>query len=151
MQFWSIPTLWYTDPHPLYWTSRQWICTNHPRQNWLPCLPIRNTRYQAFTANDFVFYNKNCHVLKKIDNSSLDLATSVQITWSIQKNNQHGQKIKLSVDTKNPTICPVRGALQMVMRAHHLAQPDNMPVACYCRKKRYQPALPLGAVPWRPC
>jgi hypothetical protein len=27
---------------------------------------------KAFTANDFVFYDKNGHVLKKIDNSSLD-------------------------------------------------------------------------------
>jgi len=35
---------------------------------------------KAFTAHDFVFYDKNGHVLKKIDNSTLDLATSVQIT-----------------------------------------------------------------------
>jgi len=33
---------------------------------------------KAFTANDFVFYDKSGHVLKKIDNSTLDLATSVQ-------------------------------------------------------------------------
>jgi hypothetical protein len=66
---------------------------------------------KAFTANDFVFYNKSGHVIKKIDNSTLDLATSVQITWCIQKNPQNGQKIKLSADTKNPAICPVRGAL----------------------------------------
>ncbi len=66
---------------------------------------------KAFTANDFVFYDKSGHILKKIDNSTLDLATSVQITWRIQKNRQNGQKIKLSADTKNPVICPVRGAL----------------------------------------
>jgi hypothetical protein len=71
---------------------------------------------KAFTANDFVFYVKNGHVLTKIDNSSPDLATSVQITWRIQENHQNGQKIKLSVDTKNPVICPIQGALQMVMR-----------------------------------
>jgi hypothetical protein len=66
---------------------------------------------KGFTANDFVFYDKNGHVLTKIDNSSLDLATSVQITWRIQKNRQNGQKIKLSAYTKNPAICPIRGAL----------------------------------------
>jgi hypothetical protein len=66
---------------------------------------------KAFTANDFVFYDKSGHILKKIDNSTLDLATSVQITWRIQKNHQNGQKIKLSADAKNPAICPVRGAL----------------------------------------
>ncbi len=90
---------------------------------------------KAFTANDFVFYDKNSQVLTKIDDSSLDLAASVQITWRIQKNRQNDQKIKLSVDKKNPAICPIRGALRMVMRARRLAQPDDMPVACYRTKK----------------
>ncbi len=90
---------------------------------------------KAFTANDSLFYKKNGHVLTKIDDSSLNLATFVQITWRIQKNHQSGQKIKLSADTKNPAICPVRGALRMVMRARHLAQLDDMPVACYRTKK----------------
>ncbi len=90
---------------------------------------------KAFTANDFIFYDKNGHILKKIDDSSFILATSIQITWHIQKNCQNGQKIKLSADTKNPAICPVRGALQMVMRARRLAQPDNMLFAYYRTKK----------------
>jgi hypothetical protein len=90
---------------------------------------------KAFTANDFVFYHKNGYVLTKIDNSLLKFAVSVQITWHIQKNRQNSQKIKLSADTKNPTICPIQGALRMVMRACCLAQPDNMPVACYRTKK----------------
>ncbi len=59
---------------------------------------------KAITANDFVFYDKNGHVLKKINNSSLDLATSVQITWRIQKNHQNSQRIKLSAGTKDPAI-----------------------------------------------
>jgi hypothetical protein len=66
---------------------------------------------KAFTANNFVFYNKNGHIITKIDNSSLDFAASVQITWRIQKNHENGQKIKLSADTKNSAICPVWGAL----------------------------------------
>ncbi len=41
----------------------------------------------------------------------------------------------LSANTKNPVICPVRGALRMVMRASRLGQPDDMPVACYRTKK----------------
>jgi hypothetical protein len=41
---------------------------------------------KMFTANDFVFYNQNGHVLTKIDDLSLDIATSVQITWRILKN-----------------------------------------------------------------
>ncbi len=69
--------------------------------------PLGTHVIKAFTANDFVFYDKSGHVLKKIKKSTLDLATSVQITWRIQKNCQNGQKIKLSADTKNPAICPV--------------------------------------------
>jgi hypothetical protein len=76
---------------------------------------------KVFTANDFVFYNKNGHVLTKIDGSSLEFAASVQITWCIQENRQNGQKIKLSADMNNPLICPIQGALQIVMRARHLA------------------------------
>ena len=38
---------------------------------------------KAFTANDFVFYDKSGHILKKTDNSTLNLATSVQITGRI--------------------------------------------------------------------
>jgi hypothetical protein len=90
---------------------------------------------KAFAANDFVFYDKSSHVLTKNNESSLNFAASVQITWHIQKNRQNGQKIKLSANMKNPAIYPIQGALQMVMRAHRLAQPDNMPVAYYRTKK----------------
>ncbi len=64
---------------------------------------------KAFTANDFVFYDKSGHVLKKINDSTLNTATSVQITWRIQKNRQNGQQIKLSADTKNPAINALYG------------------------------------------
>ncbi len=89
---------------------------------------------KAFTANNFVFNDKNGHVIKKINDSILDIATSVPITWRIQKNRQNGQKIKLSVDTKNPALCPVQGAIGMVVRATRLGQQDNMLVACYRTK-----------------
>ncbi len=96
--------------------------------------PSETRVIKVFTANYFVFYNKNGHALTKNDSLSFDLATFIQITWHIQKNHQNSQKIRLSVDTKNPTICLVWGALQMVMRACCLAQPDDMPVACYRTK-----------------
>jgi hypothetical protein len=90
---------------------------------------------KVFTANNFVFYDKNGHILTKNDDSSLNITTSVQIIWCIQMNHQNGQKIKPSADTKNPALCLVQGALQMVMRACYLGQLDNMPVACYRTKK----------------
>jgi hypothetical protein len=67
--------------------------------------------------------------------SSEKSAASVQITWHIQKTHQNGHTIKFSADMNNPLICSIQGELQMVMRAHHLAQPDDMPVACYRTKK----------------
>jgi hypothetical protein len=73
--------------------------------------PSGTCAIKAFTANDFAFNDKSGHVLKKINKSTLDMATSVQITWCIQKNCQNGQKIKLTAYVKNPALCTVRGAL----------------------------------------
>jgi hypothetical protein len=36
---------------------------------------------KAFTPNDFVFYDKDNHMLSTLDESSLAPATSVKITW----------------------------------------------------------------------
>jgi hypothetical protein len=47
--------------------------------------PSGTHAFKAFTANDFVFYDKSGHVLKKNNDSTLDLATSMQITWCIKK------------------------------------------------------------------
>jgi hypothetical protein len=100
-----------------------------------PIYPSGTHVIKAFTVNDFAFNDKSGHILKKFNESTLNMATSVQITWHIQKNRQNGQKIKLSVDAKNPALCPVQGALHMVMRATRLGHPDDMPVACYRTKK----------------
>jgi hypothetical protein len=51
-----------------------------------------------------------------------------------KKNRQNNQKITLSCDKTNPTICPVLAALRLVLRARRLSQPDSMPVACYLKK-----------------
>ena len=51
---------------------------------------------KAFTANNFVFYNKAGHTLQLTDDSRLAQAHRVRITWRIQKNRCNGQKITLS-------------------------------------------------------
>ena len=45
---------------------------------------------KAFTANNFVFYDKAGHTLQLIDDSSLAQAHRVRINWSIQKNRRNG-------------------------------------------------------------
>ena len=89
---------------------------------------------KAFTANEFVFFDKSGHTLELRDKSCLDQAHKVKITWRIQKNRQNGQKITLSGKKTCLKICAVRAAGRMVLHARRLGQPDDMPVACYSYK-----------------
>jgi hypothetical protein len=41
----------------------------------------------------------------------------------------------LAPNTANPNIHPIRSAMQMVLQACQLHQPDNMPIAIYKTKK----------------
>jgi hypothetical protein len=72
---------------------------------------------KAFTADDFVFLDRSGHTLNLIDDSCLDQAHKVKITWKIQKNRRNGQKITLSGEKTCVTICAVREAGRMVLRA----------------------------------
>ncbi len=88
----------------------------------------------AFIANNFQFFDVNGQVIIELSDASIDVVDIVCITWCIQKNHQNNQKITLSCDKTNPTICPVLAALRLVLRARRLSQPDSMPVACYLKK-----------------
>jgi hypothetical protein len=89
---------------------------------------------KAFIANDFQFIDVTGQVITELSVASIDVVDRVRITWRIQKNRQNNQKVTLSRDKTNPAICPVLAALRLVLRAHHLSQPDSMPVACYLKK-----------------
>jgi hypothetical protein len=86
--------------------------------------PLGKKVIKAFTANDFVFFDKSGHTLELRDNSCLDQANTVKI----------GQNITLSGKKTCHKICAVCAAGQMVLHARHLGQPNNMPVACYSYK-----------------
>ncbi len=90
---------------------------------------------KAFIANDFIFYDEKKCVVKNLNNDSLQQARSVKITWRIQKNRQNGQSITLAAEIDRAEICPMRSAMQLVLRAKRLNQPDDMPVAVYKTKK----------------
>ena len=89
---------------------------------------------KAFSADDFVFFDRSGHTLELLDDACLDQAHRVKITWRIQKNRRNGQKITLSGEKTCVTICAVRAAGRMVLRARRLGQQDNMTVACYSYK-----------------
>ena len=90
---------------------------------------------KAFTLQDFVFHDARGNVISPVDESSFTQASSVKITWRIQKNRQNGQSITLAADTSAPDLCPVKGALRMFLRAQRLGQSHDMPLACYKTKK----------------
>jgi hypothetical protein len=89
---------------------------------------------KAFIANDFQFIDVTGQVIIELSDTSIDVVDRVRVTWRIQKNRQNNQKVTLSCDKSNPTICPVLAALRLVLRARRLSQPDSMPVACYLKK-----------------
>ena len=90
---------------------------------------------KAFIADDFAFFDAAKRQLNFTDESSLDMADLVCLTWCIQKNQQNGQTITLLQDKNYPILCPVKCAARMILRAKRLEQPDSMPVGCYCTKK----------------
>jgi hypothetical protein len=62
---------------------------------------------KAFINNVFIFYNEKKHVLKDLNEDSLQRACFVKIIWCIQKNHQNGKSITLAAESDQPKICPV--------------------------------------------
>jgi hypothetical protein len=89
---------------------------------------------KAFTANNFQFFDKNSQVITELSDTLIKVVNRVRITWRIQKNCQNNQTITLLSDNTNTEICPILAPLHLVLRAHHLSQPDSMAVACYSKK-----------------
>ena len=75
---------------------------------------------KAFIANNFIFYDEKKRIVKDLNKDSLQRARFVKITWCIQKNRQNGQSITLAAEIDQPKICPVRSAMQLVLRAKWL-------------------------------
>jgi hypothetical protein len=61
--------------------------------------PSGTTAIKAFIANDFIFYNERNHIIKELNEDSLQQACSVKITWRIQKNCQNGQSLILLAES----------------------------------------------------
>jgi hypothetical protein len=73
--------------------------------------PSGKTVIKAFTANNFIFDNDKKHIVKELNEDSLQRAHFVKISWHIQKNRQNGQSITLVAESDQPDICPVRSAI----------------------------------------
>jgi hypothetical protein len=97
--------------------------------------PSGKTVIKAFIADSFIFYDKKKHIVKELIKDSLQRAHFIKITWQIQKNRRNGQSITLTAESDQPKICLVRSAMQLVLQARWLNQPDDMPVAVYKTKR----------------
>jgi hypothetical protein len=97
--------------------------------------PSSKTVIKAFIANNLIFYDEKKHVVKDLNEDSLQQAHFVKITWCIQKNHQNGQSFTLAAESDRPEICPMCSTMQLVLQARWLNQPDNMPIAVYKMKK----------------
>ena len=91
---------------------------------------------QAFTAKDFTFYDSNKNRIDEVSESARDRASSVKVTWRIQKNRKNGQPITLGADPNVPLLCPVRNSMLLVERAQRLGQAPDMPVCIYPNRKK---------------
>ena len=85
--------------------------------------PSGNKVIKAFTADDFAFFDKAGNTLELIENSCLDQAHKVKITWRIQNNHRNGQAITTSSKEVCHQICPVHAPGRIVLCARRLGQP----------------------------
>ena len=89
---------------------------------------------KAMTSNDFEFFDSRGSRLTNFDESDFEAVSSMKITWRIQKNRQNGQSLKIAADKSNPSICPVRNAMQLVERARRYNRPSDLPLCFYKNK-----------------
>ena len=98
--------------------------------------PSGNKVIKAFIADIFAFFYKAGNTLELLDNSCLDKAHKLMITWRIQKNHQNGQTITLSAKEVCHQLCPVCAAGKMVLQAQRLGQSYLLPVARHSYKNK---------------
>jgi hypothetical protein len=89
------------------------------------------TVIKAFITNDIIFYNERKCIVKELNEDSLQRARFVKTTWHIQKNCPNGQSITLPAESDQPKICPVFSAMQLVLWARRLNQPDGLSVVIF--------------------
>lgn len=90
---------------------------------------------KAFLADDFVFYDRQGRRMTVLTRSDLERVGSMRVKWRIQKNRRNGQTLKVPADHDNPDICPVRNALQLVLRKIELQHSLELPLAVFVNAK----------------
>eukprot|EP00985_Skeletonema_marinoi_P012069 scaffold5758_cov69-Skeletonema_marinoi.AAC.4 len=77
---------------------------------------------KAFLLTDWVFFDEKGTRLSiapftnRPMSEIYDQIDHMSVTWRIQKNRQNGQSLKLKVDRANEPLCPIKNALEIVLR-----------------------------------
>ena len=108
--------------------------------------PSGKTVVKAFIKSDFDFFDKSGRRIVDLDEDGMDQVNTMSVTWRIQKNRCNGQKLQIAADHANPAICPVRNALQVVLRAKRLNQTDDKPLAIFVDGKQKTRYLTAGKI-----
>ena len=92
---------------------------------------------KAFNSTDFVFSDQTRKVIapSRLDTDPESIE-QVTIRWRIQKNRRNGEKINLFRDDKNPSLCPVRAAHRVILRAQRCGMTSEDPIGVYRTEKR---------------
>ncbi len=86
---------------------------------------------KAFLAGDFHFYDRDGNPMTITDDSAIDLVGYMRVIWRIQKNRQNGQGLRVDRCKKFPALCPVLGALMMILRKLRLGHSLDLPLAVF--------------------
>ena len=96
--------------------------------------PSGNSVVKAFLPTDWTFKNDKGRLIKihSLGSDANNVTPNeVKIIFRIQKNRQNGQPITITADHDHPTICPVRAAYRIFLRAKRLGQADDQPMAIF--------------------
>ena len=94
----------------------------------------------TFIESDFEFRGSNGLRLSTDSLPSLDLISTVRITWRYQKNIDNGQVITYAKDSSFPKLCAVNAANRIISRAQCLGVAKSNPIAVFptTRKSKRQ-------------
>ena len=85
----------------------------------------------AFILTDFEFRGTNNTRINQLNNKEVKKATTVNVKWRYQKNNDNGQIISYMEDNQDPTFCYVKAAKRIRNRALKYKISSTMPIAIY--------------------
>ena len=90
----------------------------------------------AFTESDFEYRGHDGICLPTDSLPSLDIISTVRVTWRYQKNMDNGQVITYAKDSAFPKLCAVAASHRIFSRARRLGVAKRNPIAVFPSQNR---------------